>query len=88
MVNSMESLRGPERVLVIDDDVELCRLVTRFMTGEGFTIDCVTSGGDGVKRVLSGDYALVMLDVMMPDMNRRRPDRRDRVAASDVVRAD
>jgi two-component system response regulator CpxR len=66
----MESLRGaPERVLVIDDDVELCRLVTRFMTGEGFTIDCVTSGTDGVKRVLSGDYALVMLDVMMPDMN-------------------
>jgi DNA-binding response OmpR family regulator len=69
MVKSMESLGGPERVLVIDDDVELCRLVTRFMTGEGFTIDCVTSGIDGVKRGLSGDYALVMLDVMMPDMN-------------------
>ena len=57
------------RVLVIDDDVELCRLVMQFMTGEGFTIDCVTSGRDGVQRVLSGDYALVMLDVMMPDMN-------------------
>jgi len=70
MVNPMESLRsGPERVLVIDDDLELCRLVTRFMTGEGFTIDCVTSGTDGVKRALSGDYSLVMLDVMMPDMN-------------------
>jgi two-component system response regulator CpxR len=58
-----------ERVLVIDDDVELCRLVTRFMAGEGFTIDCVTNGGDGVARALSGDYALVMLDVMMPDVN-------------------
>jgi two-component system response regulator CpxR len=70
MVNPMEYPRGaPERVLVIDDDVELCRLVTQFMTGEGFTIECVTSGTDGVKRVLSGDYALVMLDVMMPDMN-------------------
>ena len=70
MVTPMESPKAlRERVLVIDDDAELCRLVTRFMTGEGFTIDCATSGTDGVKRALSGDYALVMLDVMMPDMN-------------------
>jgi DNA-binding response OmpR family regulator len=57
------------RILVIDDDVELCRLVTRFMAGEGFEIDAVTTGGEGVPRALSGDYALVMLDVMMPDVN-------------------
>jgi DNA-binding response OmpR family regulator len=57
------------RVLVIDDDVELCRLVTRFMSGEGFVIDSVTSGNEGVRRALSGDYALVMLDVMLPDVN-------------------
>ena len=86
MVNPMESLRGaPERVLVIDDDVELCRLVTRFMTGEGFTIDCVTSGADGVQRVLSGDYALVMLDVMMPDMNGYDVLRRIRAASRTPV---
>ena len=58
-----------ERVLVIDDDVELCGLVSRFMAGEGFEIDCVTNGRQGVERALSGDYALVMLDVMMPDVN-------------------
>jgi two-component system response regulator CpxR len=57
------------RVLIIDDDVTLCRLVTRFMSGEGFAIDSVTSGNEGVRRALSGDYALVMLDVMLPDVN-------------------
>ena len=34
-----------------------------------FTVNGVTSGTDSVKRVLSGDDALVMLDVMMPDTN-------------------
>jgi DNA-binding response OmpR family regulator len=61
--------RRTARILVIDDDVELGRLVTRFMAGEGFEIDAVTTGREGVPRALSGDYALVMLDVMMPDVN-------------------
>src|SRR5205085_7495066 len=57
------------RVLVIDDDVELCGLVMQFMAGEGFEIDCLTNGREGIDRALSGDYTLVMLDVMMPDIN-------------------
>ena len=67
----MEPLRTVvlERVLVIDDDVELCQLVTRFMAAEGFAIDCATNGRHGVERALSGDFALVVLDVMMPDVS-------------------
>jgi two-component system response regulator CpxR len=58
-----------ERVLVIDDDTELCALVTRFLAGEGFKIDRATNGNQGIESALSGNYALVMIDVMMPDMN-------------------
>jgi len=58
-----------EQVLVIDDDVELCRLVTRYLTREGFQIDSVNAGAAGVDRALSGKYALIVLDVMMPGMN-------------------
>lgn len=58
-----------QRVLLIDDDAELCRLVTRFMAGEGFVVDSVTNGGQGVARALSGEYRLILLDVMMPDMS-------------------
>lgn len=58
-----------QRVLLIDDDAELCGLVTRFMAGEGFALDAATNGRQGVTRALSGDYTLVLLDVMMPDMN-------------------
>ena len=58
-----------QRVLLVDDDVELCGLITRFMAGEGFTVDSATDGGQGVQRALSGGYRLVLLDVMMPGMN-------------------
>src|SRR3989449_7274828 len=58
-----------EQVLVIDDDVELCKLVTRYLTQEGFQIASVNGGAPGAERALSGNYALVVLDVMMPGVN-------------------
>ena len=57
------------RILIIDDDVELCALVARFLGGEGFAVDRAEDAGDGIGRALSGLYALVMLDVMMPDLS-------------------
>jgi two-component system response regulator CpxR len=56
-----------ERVLVVDDDAELCQLVTRYLTREGFEITWAPGGMSGIERALSEDYALIMLDVMMPD---------------------
>jgi DNA-binding response OmpR family regulator len=58
-----------ENILVIDDDVELCTLVSRFLVREGFQIDAVNAGLQGIERALSGNYALVVLDVMMPEMS-------------------
>jgi DNA-binding response OmpR family regulator len=56
-----------ERVLVVDDDAELCQLVTRFLAREGFEIHWAPGGAIGVEQALGGNYALVMLDVMMPE---------------------
>src|SRR6185295_629678 len=58
-----------EQVLVIDDDVEFCKLVTRFLTQEGFQIEAVNAGRAGAERALSGHHSLVVLDVMMPGVN-------------------
>src|ERR1700722_12868810 len=55
-----------ERVLVVDDDAELCQLVTRYLTREGFEIGWAPNGTGGVQRALTEDFALIMLDVMMP----------------------
>jgi two-component system response regulator CpxR len=56
-----------ERVLVVDDDAELCRLVTRYLAREGFEISWAAGGAVGVERALTGSYSLVLLDVMMPE---------------------
>jgi two-component system response regulator CpxR len=58
-----------DRLLIIDDDGELCALLMRFLSGEGFEIDRAANANDGVRQALAGSYALIMLDVMMPDMS-------------------
>jgi two-component system response regulator CpxR len=63
----MKIIRLMERLLVIDDDAELCRLVTRFLSREGFAIRWAPGGATGVEQALAEDYSLIMLDVMMPD---------------------
>jgi DNA-binding response OmpR family regulator len=57
------------RILIIDDDAELCALVARFLGREGFAVDRVADGSQGIERAFSGSYALIMLDVMLPDLS-------------------
>ena len=58
-----------ERVLVIDDDVELCALVAEYLAGEGFQAECIHAGDTGLQKALKGEHILVVLDVMLPGLN-------------------
>jgi two-component system response regulator CpxR len=58
-----------ERILVIDDDVELCELVAEYLAPEGFSVEVVNDPAAGIERAISGDHALVVLDVMLPGIN-------------------
>jgi two-component system response regulator CpxR len=55
-------------LLVVDDDAELCQLLSEYLVPEGYEVETVHSGVEGVERALSGDHALVVLDVMLPDV--------------------
>jgi two-component system response regulator CpxR len=57
-----------ERLLLIDDDRELCGLLQRFLAGQGFDLDIALNGADGLRQSLSRAYALILLDVMLPGM--------------------
>jgi two-component system response regulator CpxR len=57
------------RILVIDDDIDLCELLTDYLTTEGFTVEVVHEGEAGAAQALAGDYELVVLDVMLPGIN-------------------
>jgi len=56
-------------ILVIDDDVELCSLVSEYLESEGFQVESVHDGKRGLERALSAEHLLVVLDVMLPGLN-------------------
>jgi DNA-binding response OmpR family regulator len=79
----LESVAG--HILVVDDDAELCRLVSRFLGAEGYSVQTVQTSGLGVERALSGSYDLVVLDVMLPEMDGFEVLRRIRMKSSTPI---
>ncbi|HEX6279498.1 MAG TPA: response regulator transcription factor [Pyrinomonadaceae bacterium] len=57
------------KVLIIDDDEELCELVSEYLGVEGFDTEVVNDGASGLDAARSGKYDLAILDVMLPKMN-------------------
>jgi two-component system response regulator CpxR len=68
-------------ILIIDDDRGLCQLLSDFFTTEGFAVEPIHSGVEGAERAVSGQYALVVLDVMLPGINGFEVLRRIRTAS-------
>jgi two-component system response regulator CpxR len=53
-------------LLLVDDDAELCALMTEYFSMKGFAVDCVHNGRDGLSRALEERHDLVILDGMLP----------------------
>ncbi|MGN9774779.1 response regulator transcription factor [Micromonospora sp. H33] len=54
------------RILVVEDDKHLARSIKRGLEAEGFAVDVVLDGVDGLWRATEGDYDVVVLDIMLP----------------------
>ena len=61
--------RGRTRVLVIDDDHKLCRLIRDYLEPMGYEVSAAHSGTDGVERAVGEAWDAVILDVMLPGMD-------------------
>jgi len=57
------------RVLLIDDDAELLALLADYLVEEGFVVRVESESERGIAQALTGDHAIVVLDVMMPRLN-------------------
>lgn len=58
-----------ERILIVDDDVALCDLLSERLGQDEFVMEVVHDGARGLDRALSGEHGLVILDLMLPRMN-------------------
>ena len=57
------------RILIIDDDKELCVLIKRSVLSEDIEADFCNTGKEGLRKLKEKEYQLVILDVMMPGMD-------------------
>jgi two-component system response regulator CpxR len=60
---------GATRLLVIDDDRALCRLIREYLEPLGYEVTAAHNGPDGLERGLQESWSAVILDVMLPGMN-------------------
>jgi DNA-binding response OmpR family regulator len=56
-------------ILVIDDDAELCELLTELFAQEGYAVESSGDGRAGLVRAQAKAYAVVVLDIMLPSLN-------------------
>ena len=60
---------GATRILIVDDDVKLCRLLKDYLEPFGFDVSFAHAGPEGLTRALEPGYEAVILDVMMPGLD-------------------
>lgn len=57
------------RVLIVDDDTKLCRLIRDYLQPLGYEVHAAHTGADGVAQALARPYAALILDLMLPGMD-------------------
>jgi len=67
MASERGGIVGPRRVLVVDDDPWICRLLTRFLSGEGYQVQAVAAGHSMWRLLKTWPCDLVILDLRLPN---------------------
>ena len=57
------------RVLIVEDEVRLAATVSRGLVAEGFVVDVVRDGAEGLLEAQTREYDVIVLDIMLPSLN-------------------
>jgi CheY-like chemotaxis protein len=64
-----EQTRNEARVLVADDDQAIRQLVCTIIQREGLEVDCAADGLEAIEKLKQHEYAVILLDLMMPRLD-------------------
>ena len=56
------------RILTVEDDADMARMLGLMLTRAGYAVDCVATGGEALERLAGRRYAAMTLDLLLPDM--------------------
>src|ERR1700722_4284790 len=65
----MDAANNTTRLLLVDDDLKLCRLVRQYLEPLGYSVSLAHNGEDGLHAALGGVFDAIILDVMMPKLD-------------------
>ncbi len=65
-----EGAGGP-RILLVDDEPRIRDFISRALETAGYAVETACNGAEGFRRAMAGDYDLIILDLIMPDMDGR-----------------
>ncbi len=57
------------KVLIIDDAVEICNVLKKVLEHQNYEVDTANDGRTGLRKALSNEYDIILLDIMLPQMN-------------------
>jgi DNA-binding response OmpR family regulator len=69
MFGKAQDQGGRTKLLIVDDDEKFARLLRDYLEPFGYQIDTAHEGRQGLAMALEGDYAAVILDIMLPGLN-------------------
>jgi two-component system response regulator MprA len=72
------------RILLVDDDLAVCRSIDRALRLEGYEVDAVTSGGEALEAMAASSPDALVLDLQLPDLDGLQVCRRIRDAGDDT----
>jgi CheY-like chemotaxis protein len=65
----VEKERLPGSILIVEDDHSIRRLVKMVLDREGYRVDTAADGVEAINKVKEGDYDVIVLDLMMPNLD-------------------
>jgi CheY-like chemotaxis protein len=59
---------GSKNILILEDETALSETLAPFFEASGFSVVCVTNGVDGLRQIMAHDFAVILCDMMMPNL--------------------
>ncbi len=62
-------MKDKYKILVVDDEVEILKLIHRYLTMEGYLVETCSDAREALKKIEGGSFKILITDIVMPGMS-------------------